>query len=123
MKAFKLVKLLSLKARYFFSPTVEVVTGFQEQELPLVPQTFFKSDGFPSLISLPVLSLILMVRMLSRGDPSRVLPYKGNPGSQQTLAVDVLQQAKFPFCKIKLQHLPCYLPLRCESSGLAAEKT
>lgn len=72
--------VLSLKAKYFFSPTAEVVTGFQEQELPLVPQTSFKSNRFPSLLSLPVLSVILRVCVLSRGDPSRVSPYKGNPG-------------------------------------------
>lgn len=38
---------LSLKAKlsssfFFFLATIEVVTGFQEQELPLVPQTSFK---------------------------------------------------------------------------------
>jgi len=93
---------------------IEVVTGFQEQELPLVSQIPFNFS---------FISLILMLYILLQVNVSRVLHYEGNPGSHRTLTVNVLPLSEaFAFSKFQLQHFSCYILLQQERGGLATEK-
>lgn len=70
---------------FFFLATVEVVTGFQEQELPLVSQTSFKLHwSFSPSTQFSLVSLILLLYKLLHVNVSHVLHYKGNPCSRQT---------------------------------------
>lgn len=65
-----------------------------------------------------------MLCMLLPVNVSCMLYYEGNPGLQQTHAVDVLPLSEgFVFCKFQLQHFSCYLLLQQDSSGLASEET